>query len=123
MSKKPEALLLQRVCNYLKTEHPYVPYLVDYGADVKLSIGESKRRKELQGRWSRGHPDLTIYGPKGKAIFIELKATKTVVKSEHTQRQKVYHRILRDLGYKCDFACGYDQAIAMIDEYLKKDKK
>ena len=119
--KKPEALLLQRVCNYLKTKYPYVPYHVDYGADARMSLSLAKERKNLAGKWSRGHPDLTIYGPKGKTIFIELKATKTVVKSDHTQRQKVYHRILRDLGYECDFACGYDQAIAMIDKYLKKD--
>ncbi len=117
--KKPETLLLQRVCNYIRTTYPMIPYHVDFSADVRLPMGVAKQRKALQGRWSKGHPDLVIYTPTG-ALFLELKATKTVQKSKHTDIQKAYHQILRNLGYTVAFCCGYEEAIAYIETALKE---
>lgn len=48
-----------------------------------------------------------------------LKATKTVLNSEHTRRQSVYHEALRNAGYKAMFVCGFYEAKSAIDKYLK----
>ena len=117
---KPETILRQRVCNYLLMNYPNTPFSIDFGADVRMSIGDAKKRKELLGKWSKGFPDITIYSPNG-AVLIELKATKTVVKSKHTETQRAYHEILRKLGYKVEFACGYEEAISLINCSLNRD--
>ncbi len=115
--KKPEQILTTRVANYMKTKYPNVVYRFDIGADVPLPMVHAKRNKELHGKFSRGHPDMTIYSTKG-AIFIELKATKRVVNTEHTRRQSKYHDILRNAGYKVSFCCGYKECIGYIDENI-----
>ena len=115
---KAEELLAKRVANYLQVTYPTVPYHYDFGADVKMTMGTAKKRKELMGRWSKGHPDLTIYTPNG-AVFIELKATKKVPKSKHTDIQKAYHALLRKNGFVVDFCCGYEETIKFIDKHLK----
>jgi len=114
---KKEQLIATRVANYLQVNYPHIPFRFDIAADLPMSIGQARRIKSLHGKYNKGHPDLVIYTPNG-AVFIELKATKTVEKSKHTDTQKAYHRMLRELGYKVDFACGFNQAKEQIDKYL-----
>lgn len=122
---KPESFLATRMGNYMLEEHPKVPYRFDNGADVPLPIQVAKRFKDLHGKWSRGYPDLFIatcrkgYG----GLYLELKATETVVDSEHTRRQAKYHAVLRHNGYKCIFCCGYDECVKAIKKYLKVKQK
>lgn len=97
-------------------QHPDTPYHVDFGADAKLTMGQSKKRKELMGKWSKGFPDVTIFGSKG-AILLELKAGK-VPNTEHTRRQRAFHQILRGKGYIVDFICSYDEAVEFIENNI-----
>ena len=124
---KPESLLAKRIANYMKVNYPKIPYRFDTGADVFVSMGTAKKMHELHGKFSKGYPDVFIAhckrNKKGRikygGLYIELKATSTVPNTEHTRRQAMFHAILRGYGYKVDFACGYDAAIALIDSYLK----
>jgi len=120
--KKPEQLLTTRVANYLRGDYPDIIFRVDLAADMPLPPALAKRNKEVHGKWSRGYPDLLICKVRKKygGLYIELKATPKVPNTEHTRRQAAYHVLLRKAGYKVTFACGYDEAVAAIDKYLKK---
>ena len=121
MSLKPEQILSTRISNYLQIQHPTVIFRFDLAADVPLPIATAKRNKQLQGKWSKGYPDLFIAEPrlpKYAGLYVELKASKTVPKSKHTDNQAAFHKLLRAKGYKCEFACGYDATVALIEDYL-----
>lgn len=120
---KPEQLLATRVSNYMTIHHNDIVFRFDIAADVPLPIAVAKRNKELQGKWSKGYPDMFIaickkgYG----GLYIELKATKSLIKSKHTDRQQAIHQILRKSGYKVEFAMGYTHTIEIIEEYLSEN--
>ena len=119
----PEALLVQRISNFMQIEYPQIPFHFDLAADIRTSIGMATKMKKIRGqRWGKGFPDLLIFAPKGKLLLMELKATKTVHNSEHTRRQRVYHEALNSLGYDAGFYCGYDECVAKIKDKLKKVK-
>ena len=121
---KPEDLLVLRVANYIKTNYPDQPFRFDQ-IDQVGKRGGSKNKK-IHGKWSKGYPDLWIphclRNKKGRikfgGLYVELKATKTVHDTEHTRNQKAYHEVLRAKGYRVTFACGYDEATAIIKGYL-----
>ena len=122
---KPEDLLVKRVSTYLSTVYSDIPFRFDLFADQVTTIGVARKNKALHGKWNRGYPDLIVLQATKKygALFIELKATKTVVNSEHTRRQRAYHEYLRLRGYKADFACGFEEAKKQIDAYMQLKKK
>ena len=122
---KPEAFLATRVANYMLEEWDKVPFRFDNGADVPLPIQVAKRFKDLHGKWSRGYPDMFIATcRKGfGGLYLELKATDTVVDSEHTRRQAKYHAVLRHNGYKVTFCCGFEECVKKIKKYLKVKQK
>ena len=117
---KPEQLLATRASNYLQVNHTAVIFRFDLAADVPLPIAIAKRNKALQGKWSTGYPDMLIAKcAKGfGGLYIELKATKTLHKSKHTDRQKVIHQILRNSGYMVEFAFGFDDFVRIVEDYL-----
>ena len=125
---KPEALLSIKVSNYLQLQYPKTIFRFDLASDQRLSIQQATRNSRLHGRWSRGFVDLVIYAKKGNygALFIELKAAGcspfkkdgTLKKSDHLKSQDKFHEKLRDQGYKCEFAVGFDDTKKLIDEYL-----
>ena len=129
---KPEALLAIKVSNYLQLQYPTTIFKYDLASDQKLSIQQATRNSRLHGRYSKGHPDLVIYAKKGNygALFIELKAAGcspfkkdgTLKKNKHTEKQNSIHEMLRERGYKCEFAVGFDETKILIDEYLKGNK-
>jgi hypothetical protein len=120
---KPEALLTKRVSVYLLQNYPEVVFKFDLASDQRLTIGQAKRNSQLLGKWSKGHPDLVMYEPrKGYCgLFLELKATKNgkVPNTDHTRTQRVFHQILRNKGYWCDFCVNYDNCIEKIVAYMK----
>ena len=93
---------------------------------VRLTTGQAIRAKAL--RSSRAWPDLFIPEPrKGHyGLFIELKreGERLYTKdgrpaSDHIKAQDGMIQELRSRGYMAVFACGFDQARGIIDNYFK----
>lgn len=127
MSNPKEETIAQAISYYMQLEHKDIIFRFDYGADVKQSIGQAKKMKQLQGVNSRGFPDLTIYEPINEfhGLLIEMKAITpfkkdgTLKKSEHLKEQQEYHERLRAKGYYVTFATGYDEIKSVIVNYLE----
>lgn len=123
------------IADYLRNRYPDVIYRFDIAADLKLSIGQASKHKRLQKY--RGYPDLFIAKPKlgvdrdgqhfyQHGLFLELKREGTrilkrdgtPVADEHIREQMKMLQNLYRLGYRAEFAVGFDQAKQIIDEYL-----
>lgn len=128
--------MYMQIADYMRYQYPKVIYRFDLAADLKLSIGQAKKHKRLQGR--RGYPDLFIAEPKVDLIdmikysglFLELKRPDVtiykkngeLVANAHIREQAAVLDELRKCGYKAEFACGFDEAKKIIDEYLGDPK-
>ena len=115
---QPEQLLASRVSNHLKMHHPDVIFRFDQIDQVSRSNGI--KNKALHGKWSRGYPDLFIAYPtkKHSGFYIELKATTSLMNTEHTRRQSAFHELLRRAGYKVKYCFQYEDCIKKINKYL-----
>lgn len=129
--KKEEGVQVA-VCNYIKHKYPDVIFTCDLASGMKLPLWMGALHKKM--RSSRGLPDLFIARPKyftGYAshfhgLFLELKKDGVVVRlrngelpsDKHIREQEAILQRLRNAGYKAEFACGFDAAIALIDDYL-----
>ena len=127
------------IADYLRYQYPEVIYRFDLAADLKLTMGQASKHKRLQ-RY-RGYPDLFIAEPDiGKTdgskrafkkiwfgLFIELKREGTrifkkdgtLVSDAHIREQYDMLHDLRRRGYAAEFACGFDEAKKLIDDYMK----
>lgn len=127
-----EADLQVQVADYLRLQYPDVIFHSDYGSGIKLTMGQAIKQKRQNGG-RRAWPDLFIAEPKGvhfidqrNGLFIELKkaGTKiftkkgTLVANEHIREQFDMLEQLRRKGYAAEFACGFDEAKEIIDNYL-----
>lgn len=108
----------------MQVNHSEVIFRFDLAADLKLTIGQAKRNKELHGKFNKSYPDVFIakcmhgYG----GLYLELKKDSkdaTVQDSQHVRDQDAMHKRLRQAGYKCVFAVGLEEAIEIVDDYLK----
>lgn len=123
-----------QIADYMRYQYPEVIYRFDLAADLKLSIGQAKKHKRLQGR--RGYPDLFVAEVRSledkyyHGLFIELKKAGTriyrkdgrLVSDAHIREQFDMLEQLRQRGYMAEFACGFDEAKEIIDEYLGDPK-
>lgn len=121
------------IADYLRYQYPEVIYRFDLAADLKLSIGQARKHKRLQKY--RGYPDLFIAEVKAVddarkvcfGLFIELKKEGTrifkkdgtLVSDTHIREQFDMLHDLRVRGYAAEFACGFDEAKKLIDDYMK----
>lgn len=132
-----ELELQAQVADYLRLQYPDILFHSDFGSGIKLSIGQAIKQKRLNGG-RRSWPDMFIAKPKTVAtedgdkyryagLFIELKKAGTkiykkngeLVADEHIREQyEMLSRLFED-GYMAEFACGFDEAKAIIDKYLK----
>ena len=113
---------------YLQRQYPKVIYKFDLASDQKLSIQQAARNSNLQGRYSKGYPDLVILAKKGNygALFIEIKTEQStpfkkngeLKKNAHLETQNEFHEMLEERGYKAAFGVGFDGCKKLIDEYL-----
>ena len=140
-----EAELQIKVAEYLIENYPDVQFHSDFGSGVKLTPHQAKVQKAQNGG-RRGWPDLFIaevdhymaedeYASTNDifncdnsyfmGLFIELKKEGTRLRkkngewaSEHIKEQDEVLKKLRERGYKAEFACGFDEAKKIIDDYL-----
>jgi len=137
--KQKEEKVQIQICKYLHKQYPNVIFTCDLSSGMKLPIHIAAKNKQM--RSSRGLPDLFIaYPSMGDGsrdpylanlyygLFLELKSEDVVIynkdgslrKDPHLAEQNAILKDLTDKGYKAVFACGFDEAKKIIDEYLKK---
>ena len=119
----------EALCTYMRYKHPKVIFNTDLSG-IRLTQKQAGKVKKL--RSSRGFPDITIYEPRGRylGLFIELKRTgEHVYKKDgklrantHLKEQHDMILKLRERGYYADFAIGFDNAVKLVDWYLKLEK-
>lgn len=133
-SQKKEESIQLAVCNYLRAKYPDVIWFCDLASGMKLPIWLAAKNKKMRSH--RGLPDLYILRPSYEnrdinclrklyyGLVIELKKddvrlkTGGIAKSAHHDEQaEILARLNRE-GFKAVFACGLDEAIKVIDEYL-----
>ena len=128
-----ELELQAQVADYIRLRYPSVIFHSDFGSGIKLTMGQAVKQKRLQGG-RRAWPDLFIAEPRRNKIngkqyhgaFLELKRDGVkvfkkdgeLVANSHIREQAAVLDELRKCGYKAEFACGYDEAKKIIDEYL-----
>lgn len=134
----------KEVARYLKRAHPGVIFRTDYGAGLKLTIGQAKTQRALQE--SDSYPDIFIAEPTTKyhGLYLEMKTPEQklirskdaakILKGEtelrkkgdlwdkHIEKQFKMHQRLRDKGYAVTFARGHEEAKRFIEEYLMGKK-
>lgn len=128
---KLEQMMALKLANWLKREQSGIIYRFDLAADLKLTIGQAKRNKQLN-RFTK-YPDLFIAETTKSfsGLYIELKATREDLykkngdfkKSDHIEGQRVMLQLLRQRGFKAEFACGLEEAKTMILNYMKEERK
>ena len=121
-----ESDLQVMVADYLRLQYPNVMFHSDFGSGIKLTMGQAAKQKRQNGG-RRAWPDMFIAEPKDifAGLFIELKkeGTRLMKKdgswaSDHLKEQANVLQELTHHGYKAKFACGFDEAKEIIDEYL-----
>ena len=134
--------LQAQVADYIRLQYPNVIFHSDFGSGIKLTMGQAIKQKRLNGG-RRSWPDMFIaevmtkpveVGPyynvrcfDTAGLFIELKREGTrifkkdgkLVADEHIREQFDMLHDLRARGYAAEFACGFDEAKKLIDEYMK----
>lgn len=124
--KYPEYELQKRICNYLNQTFPDVLFMSDTIAAVKLTIPQAGRNNAIQKKNFKC-PDIIIFAALNgyHALFIELKVKSpfkkdgTIYRDDHLEGQEQTIYKLRSLGYAAYFAWSEEQAINIINEYLK----
>lgn len=123
-----EQQLQTLIADYIRLRHPSAIFHSDFGSGAKLTIAQAARQKRQNGG-RRAWPDIFIAEPRGKyhGLFIELKREgTTIIKKDGTLVANAHIReqfdLLHDLrrrGYKAEFGIGFENTIAIIDEYFK----
>ena len=130
-----ELELQAQVADYIRLKYPSVIFHSDFGSGIKLTMGQAIRQKRLNGG-RRSWPDMFIAEPRTvkkdgdkfyyAGLFIELKKAGTriyrkdgrLVSDAHIREQFDMLEQLRQRGYMAEFACGFDEAKNIIEEYL-----
>lgn len=127
MKAQPEFQIQAAVCKYLRAKYPNVGFVSSAEGALNLTMGQAMRNKSVQCP-GFAVPDIVIYAKRGGfgALFIELKAKTiyrkdgvTLLANKHVENQLRSIRKLRADGFKAEFACSYEEAIAQIEAYFK----
>lgn len=104
----------KRFAEYIDTEHPNVLWCASAGG-ARTSMNEAKRMKATG--YKRGFPDVFVYEPRGgfHGLAIELKKDSG---GRVSPSQKEWQQALKMRGYHATIAKGYDEAVAIVTEYL-----
>jgi hypothetical protein len=120
-----ESTIHSQVCKYLNYQYPKVLFCTDLSG-IKLTIGQAKKIKSL--RSNRSWPDIYLAEPRScyHGLYLELKADDVKIilingqmtADKHIREQYNMLCQLEQRGYMARFACGFNQARQIIDEYL-----
>jgi hypothetical protein len=119
-----EVNIHKQVCEYLRLQYPKVIFNTDLSG-IRLTMGQAVKVKSL--RSSRAFPDLVIYEPRNgyHGLFIELKREGEKVMNKaggastpHIAEQSYLMLQLMDKRYQAFFACGFEEAVKIIKDYL-----
>ena len=119
----PEERIHTALADYLKLQYPSVLFISE-SSGVRTSIGLAKKLKRT--RSNHVHLDLYVLERRGEygALILELKAKSvfkkdgTLIKSDHVHDQAETIKKLNNKGYLATFACSFDEAKKIIDNYL-----
>ena len=134
-----ELELQAQVADYIRLQYPSVIFHSDFGSGIKLTMGQAIKQKRLNGG-RRSWPDMFIAETiiskivhndgsydAYSGLFVELKREGTrifkkdgkLVADEHIREQFDMLHDLRARGYAAEFACGFDEAKKLIDDYMR----
>jgi hypothetical protein len=137
MKNNREYIICKDIAQYMRLQYPKVIFHFDL-AGLNLSRAQAGMMKAIQG--GRGWPDLFIVQPnsllevfEGQSsinfyygLFIEVKKEGTLIwkrkggpVNDHIKEQIDMLNKLTELGYKAEFAIGFDEAKQLIDNYLR----
>lgn len=127
MAQHKERALYHQLAKWLQLQHPTVKFRFDLAADLKLTVGQAKRHKDLHPK--RGYPDLWIARPTKRyhGLYIELKADDsspfkkdgTLKSDPHLTDQFEWLMALTAEGYAATFSTGFDETVEIINKYLR----
>jgi hypothetical protein len=126
-----EDRLHSELCKWIRLQHRGIMFNSDMSG---VNLHRAIRGRIASLRSSRAMPDLMIFQKeKGfGALFIELKAegTRLLLKdgerltaNQHICEQAEVLTKLYDLGYMATFACGFGEAMGVINWYLDSSGK
>lgn len=114
-------------CKWIKLQYPNIRFRSDIQSAGKLS-GGMQNIKLILDPW-KAWPDVQVfYKAQGcSGLFIELKRIDSgtflkdgsLSKSKHVQEQSKMHEFLRSLGYRLEFAEGFEEAKKVFESYVK----
>tara|TARA_R110002110_G_scaffold171023_1_gene373287 strand:- start:335 stop:691 length:357 start_codon:yes stop_codon:yes gene_type:complete len=112
-----EYQLQKAVCKYLDLKN--VLYCGSMGGNYQPHF--SQRIKAQKSGYKRGFPDLFIYeiSKIGKKLYCGLAIELKVGYNKPTNEQRWWIDQLHDRGYKAHICTGIDEALEIIDNYLK----
>ena len=123
---KPEKQIAAEFAQHLKIFHGTLLWRFDLQADIKLTIGQAKRAKSLQG--NPGYPDFFLAEANSTyhGLYIELKKSKSEVfkqdgtykTGKHLLQQIVMKKRVENRGYKHEWAWSTEDAIQKLNNYL-----
>lgn len=126
MHSKKEKDLVQNIAHYMQLKHKDIIYRFDLIADFPMKPYQAMRVHRIHPK--RGYPDMFIAKPSGNyaGLFLELKAEGvsvfkkdgTLRKDDHLLEQFKFMKELIKVGYKANFAIGFDDAVKQIEGYL-----
>ena len=92
---------MQNIAQYMQLKHKDIIYRFDLIADFPMKPYQAMRVKRIHPK--RGYPDMFIAKPSGNyaGLFLELKAEELI-----------------KVGYKANFAIGFEDAVKQIEGYL-----
>jgi hypothetical protein len=126
--KQPEFELQKQICRYLSLQYPKILFISDATSGAKLTMPQAIRNGLIQ-KADFKIPDLQILEPNKNwhGLFLELKKESPYKKTggikasqnNHLELQEQSMKLLRQKGYMACFCWSFENAIEIIENYLK----
>lgn len=117
--KQSEFYVQKTVCKYLREHYPDIRF---YSTLDGFNLGDQKMLVSSIQWFEAGVPDLFIYKrtKKHTMLVLELKREGAPTKgTDHLKRQRAWLDYLESQGAKAVFAVGLNEALKIINDYLK----